>query len=347
MRVIAKPAYKNRTKNPYNWLLYHHLEHLGADIHDCSLLRCLFERYDILHVHWPEDGLNAREYSQVFYRLLSLFLIVKLAKCKGAKLVWTSHNYRAHERHYPRLEKCFWQTFLNQIDGYISLSHQGREILLHSFPQLQQKPCLVSSHGHYQDAYPNDVDRQTARDRFSILPDQFVIAHFGRIRQYKNVPHLIETFRQLPDPKLVLLIAGAPETKEIQHCILEGATNDPRVQVNLETLREEEFQYYLQAADLVILPYFEVLNSGSALLSLSFGCPTLLPNKGSMRELQEQVGKQWIKLYEDELTVSVLKDAISWASINRFDSIDLSHFDWDEIAQETFDFFKLLDRDPV
>jgi beta-1,4-mannosyltransferase len=43
----------------------------------------------------------------------------------------------------------------------------------------------------------------------------------------------------------------------------------------------------MRAADLIALPYKEILNSGSAILALSFDRPILVPAAGALAELSE------------------------------------------------------------
>jgi glycosyltransferase involved in cell wall biosynthesis len=47
----------------------------------------------------------------------------------------------------------------------------------------------------------------------------------------------------------------------------------------------EDFQLYLNAADVVVLPFLEVLTSGSAITALSFGRPVIAPATGCLPEL--------------------------------------------------------------
>jgi beta-1,4-mannosyltransferase len=342
MRIIAKPAYMNRAKNPYNWLLYQHLEEQGTVVDEFSMLRYLFFSYDILHIHWPEYGLSKRSKIRAFVWILGIVAIVLWANQKGTKVVWTAHNSQSHDRRYPKLESWFWQTFLDQIDGYISLSEQGKELLTKRFPQLKQKPCVVTPHGHYQTVYPNQIDRNVARTRLSIAPSAHVMACIGAIRPYKNIPRLIEAFGEIADSNLRLLIAGLPDSEATKQMILGKAKRDSRVQVRFGMIPEEEFQHYFRAADLVVLPYSKILNSGSALLSLSFRCPTLLPNQGAMMELQQSVGPEWVKLYDNQLTPEMLQESLSWAIAPRFNEVNLAHFDWPTIAKDTLDFFRYL-----
>jgi len=69
----------------------------------------------------------------------------------------------------------------------------------------------------------------------------------------------------------------------------------------------------MNAADLVVLPYLDILNSGSAIWALSFGRPVLLPNRGAMPELAESVGSDWVRLFDGPLDEHQLADALNWA----------------------------------
>src|SRR3546814_10110494 len=55
-------------------------------------------------------------------------------------------------------------------------------------------------------------------------------------------------------------------------------------------------------ADAVVLPYRDIVNSGSALLALSRFRPVIAPRLGSLIELQGQVGEDWLWLYDGPLT---------------------------------------------
>jgi glycosyltransferase involved in cell wall biosynthesis len=51
-----------------------------------------------------------------------------------------------------------------------------------------------------------------------------------------------------------------------------------------------DVQLYFEAADWVVLPYRDVLTSGSALLALSFGRPVVAPRRGCLADLDETDG---------------------------------------------------------
>ena len=109
--------------------------------------------------------------------------------------------------------------------------------------------------------------------------------------------------------------------------------------------QEDEIQLYLKGADLVVLPFREILNSGSAMLSLSFGCPILVPEKGSMGELRAYVGDEWVRTYSGELTTVRLQEALNWAiTAERANYPDLRPFEWDMVAKQTKSAYDTLFR---
>jgi beta-1,4-mannosyltransferase len=92
----------------------------------------------------------------------------------------------------------------------------------------------------------------------------------------------------------------------------------------------------LRAADLVVLPYREILNSGSAILALSFARPVLVPAQGAMTELQRDMGREWVRTYPGELRPRTLADALHWARQTPRDPARLfPNMSWETIARQT------------
>ena len=108
-----------------------------------------------------------------------------------------------------------------------------------------------------------------------------------------------------------LLVGGRPSTPELADEVRRGRGTDPRVQLTLQHVPDDEVQRYLRAADLVVLPFRDITNSASALLALSFDRPVLVPALGAMGELQALAGADWVRTYEGELTPEVLARARS------------------------------------
>lgn len=339
MEIIAWPAFRNKTCNPYNYLLYTHMKKFGAKIVEFSPRDFLSRRFAIWHIHWPESILNTPNPIQAFTKMTGLITLIKLAKARGTRIIWTAHNLGSHEKFYPGLEKLLWKIFTSHIDGFISLSKVGISMTLERFPILGKIPGIVIPHGDYKEVYPNVISREEARRRLKLQEQAKVLLFFGQIRQYKNVPHLIYTFKQLKSPQLVLLIVGKPSSEELKREILNEAWGDARIRLYLEFVADEDVQVFMNAADLVVLPYREILNSGSALLALSFSRPILVPEKGALGELKAEVGREWVYTYQGELTPQVINDVIENIGMLQ-DGPKLEKFKWENIARATLEFYE-------
>src|SRR5262249_6434345 len=148
-------------------------------------------------------------------------------------------------------------------------------------------------------------------------------------------------FRALDDRDARLVIAGEAATAELEREIVRAAEDDPRVRLFLQDVADEELQVFLNAADLVALPYQRILNSGSALLSLSFGRPVLAPAGGAMEDLQAQLGFDAVRLFQGSLSTAPLSAALDLPAPlpeTLIARVQAAH-DWDAIADSTLSLY--------
>jgi glycosyltransferase involved in cell wall biosynthesis len=337
MNVLAWPAFDNKTGNPYTRLLYEAVEAEGdVSVREFTPRAAMRGDHDVWHVHWPDDFLSyASPLTATAYVAAELALMA-LARQRGTRLVWTIHDLGPHESPHPWLERLFWPLFLPMVDGYITLSEHAREAALRRFPRLSMVPGAVVPHGHYRPAYPDPVPAETARRRLGLSADAPVIAYVGRIRPYKNVDRLIEAFGALDRPDARLLVTGNPANRAVEDTVRRAARSDDRVRLDLRFVPTDEMPDVLGAADLVALPYEDIMHSGSALLALSFDRPVLVPAAGAMHELQDDVGADWVQTYEGALTATVLDAALTAArEADRAARAPLDHRAWGALARQT------------
>jgi beta-1,4-mannosyltransferase len=340
LKVIAWPA---GGVNPYTNLLYTQLSALGAEVVNFSPLAVVRASKAIWHLHWPERMLNRRSGSAAALRAAALLALALLARLRHTKLVWTVHNLSAHEYNHPWVESWFWPHFVRQLSGFIVLSTAGKDLVEQRHPGLRRLPAFVIPHGHYRGAYHDSVSQAAARAELSLPPDSRIAAFVGHIRPYKNVPHLIKAFRQIPDDRVRLLIAGEPNEPEARDELLRTAGADTRVLLVLRLIRDEELQLYLRAADLVVLPFSDILNSGSALLALSFDRPILVPRIGAVPDLERELGPEWVQAYSGVLTADHMARALEAAHtrpLGRCEALD--RFGWKSLAQKTWEAFHIV-----
>lgn len=340
MRILAFPKEANKS-NPYTALLYGGIERQGVTVEEFDAETCAGQNPDIFHVHWPEQFLGRRNPIIVYRNYLRWMRCIAKLSAGGARIVWTAHNIHTHERRHEWLQSRFWREFAQYLDGCICLSEESKRIVEQRFP-LTSFPIAVVPHGHYRDAYPNTISRTEARNTLDVPEDSFVIVHVGLIRTYKNVPELARVFRDTAG-ELLLLIAGEPITETLRKEVEESISGDERIKVELRRVADEDLQNYFKAADLAVFPYKNILNSGSALMALSFDAPVMVPGVGSMPELKRTIGEEWVFTYQGDLTSAALQDAISWVKDTaREKTAPLDELDWDVLAKKTVDFYESL-----
>ncbi len=334
LRVVAWPADSNKADQPYNWLLSRSLRLAGVEVQEFSPRRVL-ERPDVWHLHWPDALLNDTVEPRVLKNLIGLAGLLEAAHRRGTAIVWTVHNLASHDQLYPRIEPAFWQLLIRRVDGYISLSETALTAAIDRFPALRSKPGAVVPIGHYRGIYPDDLSVSEARDRLGIPDSCRVIAFVGQIRPYKGVAGLIQRFREVPGGDIRLVVAGRPNSAELDRSLRSAAGDDDRIILRLGFVPDDEIQLYMRSADLVALPFLEILNSASAMLALSFNRPVLVPSRGSMAELQRVVGDDWVRVYDGSLTSAELAQSLAWATQHRSAAAPLTEFDWDTIGRLT------------
>jgi len=336
LRVLMFPKHSD---NPYLQTLSESLERRGARIDDFTYRRAIRERYDVLHIHWPDLHLQARSSWRALAKHARLALLLAVLRARKTHIVWTMHNLKPHEAHHDLATKLFPMWFPRLCTHVIALTMNGLESARELYPSLRSKVSAVIPHGHYRAAYASAPSRESSRAQLG-LPSRFTFLFFGNIRPYKNVPLLIEAFKALPREDIQLVIAGQPgRTVDVVE-LEQLAATDERIRLHAQFVPEERVPLLMGAADVVVLPFDSILNSGSVLLALSFNRTVLAPRMGSLPEIQHRVGARWVNLYDGSLTSQHLSQAFAARGIGEHETTDLSAFDWDSISQQTLDFYR-------
>lgn len=341
LRVLARPAASGI--NPYTNILYENVRRAGLRVDNYGPLRALVGRYDIFHVHWPESVFNHGLWSARLTTSALLFNMKSL-KRRGTKLLWTVHNLRAHDQRFPREEAEFWRAFIPELDGYFILSESGKEAALAQFSGLRSTPSFVIPHPHYRGCYPDHLSRAEAQAKLGLPAGIRVLLFVGTIADYKNVQGLIDAFRALRGDNLRLVIAGRARSDQVWQGVKQKADLDARILLFRGHVPDAQLQDYLRAANLVVLPYQEILNSGSAILALSFDRPVLMPLLGAAADLGRLLGDAWVSLYTGTLRPELLDAALMRAETlpERTDGQQLSALSPENVGRATADAYRTL-----
>jgi glycosyltransferase involved in cell wall biosynthesis len=137
-----------------------------------------------------------------------------------------------------------------------------------------------------------DLTPAEAKQRLGLVDNERAILFFGKIRPYKGIEHLVEAFRLLSPIRTGnyrLILAGEPKkgSEEYLHEIQQFVAREfcpEQVILKIQFIPDEEMELYFKAADVLVLPYKEIFQSGVLFLAYSFGLPVIATDVGSFRE---------------------------------------------------------------
>jgi len=205
-----------------------------------------------------------------------------LARVLGYRTVFTLHDLKPFDVLHPLwVDHMGHWVAVNLTDAVMVHYESGRRAVAERFGR--RNGVFVCHHPSYIGLYPNEIPRDLARLRLGIAERHILFLFFGGIRPSKGIDGLIPAFRRLTGDEPRLLIVGRPwHPPEYLDALIKEARGDERIGVVAQFIPEEMVQLYLNAADAVVLPFKDVLTSGSTLLAMSFARPVVAPAKGCL-----------------------------------------------------------------
>ncbi|MGY1639796.1 glycosyltransferase [Geodermatophilus sp. SYSU D00703] len=308
------------TTNPYLVMLGRSLAELpDVRVLTFSWRRALRGGYSVFHVHWPEILVSGHGPLKKLVRQLLFVVLLLRLRVTRTPLVRTVHNLELPSG-ISRREVALLRWAERWTTLRIRLNEQT--------PVPPGAPVEFVRHGHYRDWFAPHPRAAARRGRLGFV---------GLLRRYKGVDRLIAAFAatagRTAEP-LELRVAGNPSTQELGADLTTAAAADPRVTVALGFLSDADLVTEMTSAELVVLPYREMHNSGGALAALSLGRPVLVPDNPVNEQLADEVGPGWVHRYSGELTADHLVDAV--AALRAAPPAappDLSLRDWDRVGQ--------------
>ncbi len=327
-------------RNDFNTLVY-----FGDSYGFFAVLRSV-KRYwkpDILHVHWPHPFLVGNSKFMTMIKSIDFICELFLLKLLGIKIIWTVHNIVDHEGKFKSLELSF-NKFLAALCDRLIVHCTSAKAEVTKVYHKSASSIVVISHGNYIGRYKNVITVPEARDELKLGAEDTVFLNFGFIRPYKGVPDLISAFKKLNHPHAKLLIAGKPYDNEIAAHILDSCKDNENIKNILEFIPDEDIQIYMNAADLIVFPFKDILTSGSVILAMSFGKPVIAPQAGCITDILNEKGS-FLYLKTENGLLEAMQHALTAGKKNLLD-MGLYNFElarqlgWNETAKRTYSVYQ-------
>lgn len=197
---------------------------------------------------------------------------------RSRPLVLTAHDVLPRE---PRPGQLAAQRRLyERVDAVVVHSEHGRARLVDALG-IEPGNVHVIEHGAFE--------HLTRVPRARPLPDELaavrkpVVLCFGLLRPYKGIDVLLDAWRELR-ADAELWIVGMPR----MDVAALRASAPASVRWVSRFVTDQEVAAYFERADLVVLPYREIDQSGVLFTALAFGAPLLLSDVGGFAEVAAQ-----------------------------------------------------------
>lgn len=282
-----------------------------------SWARFLTLRYDILHVHWLEEILRGRNTANQVLKPLLFTFGFALGLVARKKMVTTVHNLKPHEpvtriqgyvyRFYSRARPRRIYLARTMDDGFI----EGRDA------------CIP--HGHYG---PLVSEEDMLRSKTQEPTVDYLT--FGRIKPYKGIEKVLQVARDVSE---TFRIVGSCDDADMLANIKCAGEDTDNLTTRLEYVPDIDLVQEIINSKWILLPYNDMYNSGAILMALSVGRPVIVPDTPVNRELQHEVGDNWIVLYEGDFGKNVLRKLNKLPRPIQDSAPDLSLRDWDVVGE--------------
>ena len=261
--------------------------------------------YDIVHLHFPEY--LTPEIQKAYVEGMPDDLIEQLKQrlqfwSGRASIVITRHVLLPHAaRDDPRWETLY-ELVYRYADGVAHFAQASIEEFRNRYAQtefLRGAPIHSVIPHHNYCALPNSVSRKEARRKLGLPDDSQIMLVFGAIRNDRERQLVLDTFHEMNVPRKLLLVSRWREKlPRVAWIRLKYWLRDlnrlyyrihPRYRFNYSFVPEEDTQHYLNAADVLFIPRFHVLNSGNVTLGMTFGRVVVGPDSWDVGELLREM----------------------------------------------------------
>lgn len=268
--------------------------------------------------------------------------VLLIANACGIKVVLTVHNLLPHE---SKTSDRFVYKFMYKLADQLIAHTKHTATKLAETMGVDGTKIVIIPHGRLDFQVDLSMTKLEARKALELAENDTVLLYFGRIRHYKGVDLLVEAVKRLHNPKAKLIIAGKDN-------IGLGQTIDgiPSIIFNGNFIDPKDVNMYFRAADLVVLPYRKIDQSGVLLLAMAAERPVLGTKVGGIQEIiQDGMNGFLCEAGSSEALRAKLSEVLS--DKRRLAEVGENAkkyademFGWDRIASKTVDLYRQLIR---
>ena len=241
----------------------------------------LFYKCKIFNFNWFE---NVSDWKQYYAKSFLLWFL----HSSGKRIVYTLHNKKPHDSGANRWSLKMMRMMCKKADKIVGLCPDTKDVVESILPGASSKLEIIP-HPNYISNYES-VQSGTLRDKYNFSESDLVFLFMGFVSPYKNLELLIDTFKEIKNPRIKLLIAGKPCDSKYQQELESRIGDSANICADFRYIPDDEMLSFYNTSNIVVLPYHKTssLNSGAVYLTFSLGKTVICPDIGTMNALTDK-----------------------------------------------------------
>ncbi|NRG30019.1 glycosyltransferase family 4 protein [Bacillus circulans] len=277
-----------------------------------------------------------------FHTSIMELIMVVFAKVYGFKIVVTAHDVESFvDGSSDKISKYIY----NQADAIIAHNEFTKNELVKKKVGKSNNIYIIP-HGNYIPVVRHDISKDKASLKLGLEnTDDKIILFFGQIKEVKGLDILINSIPEVEKhvQNIKLLVAGRPWKDSFTKYMdaIEQANILDKTILHIRYIENNEVDYYFNYADIVVLPYKKIYQSGVLLNALSYKKSVVVSDLPAMKEMITDGENGFIFKSEDEMDlahtlIKALKNDENLKIIgqNGYNKVLINN-DWHKIAKKT------------
>jgi len=285
------------------------------------------------------------------FSLLELFNLI-LFKIIRFKVVATIHDIDKLSTTNSKHSKVRFFIFEKIIEEVLVHTEHTKKELNKYFINTQIEDIKIVPHGDMDFIYNVDILKEEARAQIKINleEDEYLILFFGQVKKVKGIDILLKSFAKvIKHQKVKLLIAGKlwkNDSMEYHTIVKDNNLND-KVIFRLAFIPAKDVPLYFKSADIVVLPYKKVYNSGVLLRAMDYGSTLIVSDLAPLVNIikhgetglvfESENVNSLSQSIEDLLNNKILREDLKYNAKRYLDE----NYSWDYIGKKTLDAYNL------
>ena len=307
------------------------------------LSAALEKNIDLLVLDWVHSFFISESVLVSLFKTSLQFVDRLLVRNRKIPIIWNMHNLHRHDKKHQNLEKFNFKKLAACVDGIRVFNDFSVNEVKNYLGLKEEPPVLCIPQGEYKVPINNGA---FSKSLYGFSNNVIVILFFGSIRSGKGLDVFLNTFSKNKNKNIKLIVAGKSVEEELAKKVKFLALMDERIVLNDTFIPDEQVTELFLIADLVVLPYESISNSGVQLLAHSFAKPILANDIPIFRSTLSGDYTEFFRLGDENSLNDALKRFMD-RDIQEMKSASegvLKYKKWDKVIHQFIEFATKLEK---